>query len=162
MSNLEIRPITPQDDAQVAAIVRFDLEEADCAIPGTAYYDPQLDHLSAFYAHENNAAYWVLSDAKGKVYGGAGIAPFASGIAELQKFYILPEGRGHGDGQRLIDQALTYAQERGYHQVYLETFKSLLAANHLYKKNGFAPLDQARPETEHSACDAWWIKDLHP
>ena len=158
MSTLTIRPITPADDAQMAAIVRSDLEEAGCAIPGTAYFDPQLDHLSAFYAHTDHAAYWVLSSADGTVYGGAGIGPFAAGIAELQKLYIRQGHRGHGDGQRLIDQALTYAQKQGYQQVYLETFKSLLAANHLYAKNGFKQLDQARPETEHSACDAWWLK----
>ena len=153
---LIIRPITPTDDAQMAAIVRKDLEEAGFALPGTAYFDPQLDHLSAFYAGQPNGAYWVLSDKAGQVSGGVGIGPYAPGIAELQKLYIRADRRGLGDGQRLIDCALTYARQH-YPQVYLETFVALKAANHLYAKNGFVALDAPLPGSKHSACDAWWL-----
>ncbi|WP_127850075.1 GNAT family N-acetyltransferase [Lacticaseibacillus hulanensis] len=159
MAELIIRPITAADDAQMAAIVRNALKEAGFAIPGTAYFDKQLDHLSAYYEQIPNAAYWVLSDTTGRVYGGAGVGPYSGATCELQKLYITDTWRGHGDGQRLIDSAIDYAQKH-YDQMYLETFTDLLAANHLYAKNGFKQLSGPLPGSEHSACDAWWLRSL--
>lgn len=159
MSELMIRPITPADDAQMAAIVRADLEEAGFAIPGTAYFDVQLDHLSEFYASTPNAAYWVLSDNAGHVFGGVGVGPYSAGTCELQKLYITSARRGFGDGQALINHALNFARQH-YANMYLETFTDLHAANHLYAKNGFAPLSAPLPGSEHSACDAWWLLKL--
>ena len=167
MHTLEVRPITPADDVQIAAIINADREEAGAivaksgrSIPKAMYADPELDHLSSFYTRSANAAYWVLSDQSGTVYGGAGISPLTDGVAELQRFYIAKEHRSHGGGQRLLEQALTYAQTR-YRQVYLETFKALGAANHLYQKNGFVLLKQAPKAAASSVCDAWWLKTFN-
>ena len=49
-----IRAIEPRDDAAMAAIVRRSLEAHGLNVPGTAYFDPELDHLSAHYV----AAAW--------------------------------------------------------------------------------------------------------
>lgn len=46
---MQIRPITTGDDAAMAAIVRSSLASHELDIPGTAYFDPELDHLSKFY-----------------------------------------------------------------------------------------------------------------
>ena len=47
---MEYRSITPQEDAAVAALIRGSLEKRGLNIPGTAYCDPGLDHLSDYYA----------------------------------------------------------------------------------------------------------------
>ena len=39
--------ITEDDDAAIAAIIRANLERYHLDIPGTAYFDPELDHLSS-------------------------------------------------------------------------------------------------------------------
>ena len=44
-----IRAIEPRDGAAMAAIVRRSLEAHGLDVPGTAYFDPELDHLSAHY-----------------------------------------------------------------------------------------------------------------
>ena len=55
-----IRPITPADDAAMAALIRRSLEDAGLDRPGTAYCDPQLDRLAEYYAGlERPGAYWV-------------------------------------------------------------------------------------------------------
>lgn len=56
-NNEEIRPITPADDAQVAALIRECLKAADLDKPGTVYFDTGLDHLSEFYAAKPNRQY---------------------------------------------------------------------------------------------------------
>ena len=44
-NNEEIRPITPADDAQVAALIRKCLKAADLDKPGTVYFDTGLDSM---------------------------------------------------------------------------------------------------------------------
>jgi putative acetyltransferase len=58
-NNEEIRPITPADDAQVAALIRECLKAANLDKPGTVYFDTGLDHLSEFYAAKPNRQYFV-------------------------------------------------------------------------------------------------------
>ena len=45
----EFRPIGPEQDAAMANIVREALKAHGLDIPGTAYFDASLDHLSAYY-----------------------------------------------------------------------------------------------------------------
>lgn len=72
-----IRPITPADDAAMAALIRRSLEDAGLDRPGTAYCDPQLDRLAEYYAGlERPGAYWVVvervSEGDGSRSGDAG------------------------------------------------------------------------------------------
>lgn len=71
-----IRPITPADDAAMAALIRRSLEDAGLARPGTAYCDPQLDRLAEYYAGlERPGAYWVAVERVGSRNGrGSGDA----------------------------------------------------------------------------------------
>ena len=69
------RKIEPADDARIAEIVRANLKHFHLDIPGTAYFDPELEHLSAFYdAEPSKRRYFVALDDAGQVVGGAGIA----------------------------------------------------------------------------------------
>ena len=71
-----IRPITPADDAAMAALIRRNLEDAGLDRPGTAYCDPQLDWLAEYYAGlERPGAYWIAVERVGSRHGrGSGDA----------------------------------------------------------------------------------------
>lgn len=91
------RKIEAADDERIAEIIRANLEKLGLAVPGTAYFDPELDHLSAYdQADPARRAYFVAPDEDGQVVGGVGIAEFAGieNCAELQKLY--PEDRAKG------------------------------------------------------------------
>ena len=87
---LHYRRLQAKDDAQIARIIRTNLERFHLNVPGTVYFDPELDHLSEFYdANPGKRACFVVLDDREQVIGGIGIAEF-SGIpncAELQKLY---------------------------------------------------------------------------
>ena len=59
------------------------------------------------------------------------------GIAKLRLFLLVPEARGIGLGQRLLDACMGFARDAGYHQMRLWTHESHEAACALYRKNGF-------------------------
>ncbi|MCM3538249.1 GNAT family N-acetyltransferase [Priestia endophytica] len=158
---MQIREMKEKDNQRMERIIKRSLESFELNIPGTAYFDPQLSSLSHYYQQQQNAKYWVAVNAQDEVIGGVGIAPFGQKkeVCELQKLYISPEAQGKGLSKELMKVALDFAKEH-YTCCYLETFKELQAANFLYVKFDFRQLEKPLDETEHNACDAWYIKDL--
>lgn len=156
-----IRGICEEDNAAVEAIIKDSLESHGLAIPGSAYFDPQLGDLHGHYRRLRRAQYWVL-EMSGEVVGGVGIAPFDDGgaVCELQKLYLRPQAQGLGLSRALMDVALSFAAEH-YEQCYLETMHMLESACILYEKYDFALLPEPLPGSEHSAMDAWYLKNLN-
>jgi putative acetyltransferase len=158
---MQIREMKEKDNQRMEQIIKRSLESFDLNIPGTAYFDPQLSSLSQYYQKQPNAKYWVAVNDQDEVIGGVGIAPFGQKkeVCELQKLYISPKAQGKGLSKELMKVALVFAKEH-YTCCYLETFKKLQAANFLYIKFDFRQLEKPLEESEHNACDAWYIKEL--
>lgn len=154
-----IRKIKKEDNRTIEKIIRDCLIEFGGNREGLAWADPELSYLSEAYK-DKNSEYWIV-EKDGKIIGGCGIAPMKklSGICELQKMYLLKEGRGTGIANKLIELALEFAKEN-YDRCYLETLTTMKAANKFYQKHGFKKLNRPIIETEHFACDSWYIKDL--
>lgn len=155
-----IREIQKQDNLKVKEIIQQSLQSLGLAIPGTAYFDPQLNDLHRYYTNLAHANYWVV-EWDGEVVGGIGIAPFneQDSVCELQKLYLSPKAQGLGLAKKLVETALSFASNH-YQQCYLETQHDLRAACQLYEKYGFTLLQQPLPGSDHSAMDAWYLKDL--
>ncbi len=145
----------------MGTIARANLKAFGLDIPGTAYFDPEIMHLSAFYdAAPEKRAYFVAVDETGAVLGGGGLAEFEllSDTAELQKLYLSDAAKGHGLGTRFVGLLEDAARRRGYAHFYLETHSNLKAAIHLYDKLGYRRCDPAG--SAHTAMDHFYIKDL--
>jgi len=156
-----IRKIQPQDNPQIASLIRQVLIEHDAPKVGTAYADTSLDTLSEVY-EAPNSVYYIVETAE-KVIGGCGIAPLENGdaaICELQKMYFAPEARGTGLAAQLLQKCLDAAKAFGYSQCYLETLPNMEAAQKLYTKFGFTYLDAPLGTTGHNSCPVWMIKNL--
>ncbi|PKL75189.1 MAG: MarR family transcriptional regulator [Candidatus Melainabacteria bacterium HGW-Melainabacteria-1] len=156
-----IRPIQPEDAPGVARVIRQVMPEFGARGPGFALSDAEVDDMYRAYS-QPGTAYFVIR-AGHRVLGGGGIAPLDQGdsnTCELRKMYFLPELRGLGLGQQLIQLCLQAAASKGYRRVYLETLQSMRQARALYAKNGFQALEQPLGDTGHFSCDAWYLKDL--
>ena len=156
---LQYVPIEPVHDAAMAAIVRRSLQAYGLDIPGTAYFDASLDHLSAYYAQPGRA-YFVLLEG-GVVIGGIGVAAFDGlpGCCELQKLYLDGSARGRGLGYKMIRHIEACARGLGYRQIYLETHSRLQAAIHEYERSGYRQID--RPASVvHTTMDRFYLKEL--
>jgi putative acetyltransferase len=159
---LTFRPIHPEDDRSVAALIRTVMPEFGADGPGFALHDPEVDHMSTAYSMAG-AAYFVVVDPTGRVVGGAGVAALEGGeggVCELRKMYFLPEARGKGTGEALLRHCLVVAKGLDYHTCYLETLTGMDQAIHLYIKLGFKPLCSPLGRTGHGGCDHWFAKEL--
>lgn len=156
-----IREMKKEDNAKVKEIIQDSLKSLGLAIPGTAYFDPQLNDLHHYYSHLQHASYWVV-EMDGEIVGGIGVAPFneQEEVCELQKLYLSPKAQGLGWGKKLMETALSFASAH-YAKCYLETTHELVAACRLYEKYGFTLLQKPLPGSDHSAMDAWYIKELN-
>ena len=156
-----IREIKPEDNLQVAQVIREVLIEFGVPKVGTAYEDKATDLMFENYQKEK-ATYFVIEHHR-KIVGGAGIAPldnFEGNICELQKMYFLPIVRGKGLGTKLISKCLEKAKCYDFESCYLETMPYMDAARALYKKNDFTSLEKPMGNTGHYSCNLWMIKDL--
>lgn len=153
-----IREIEPRDNKAVEQVIRSCLMEFGGDHEGTAWVDPMLGRFSEVYSTEDSR-YWVAVDLNGRVVGGVGIGRLEEGLCELQKMYLLPEARGSGTAQRLMDKALAFASKY-YKQCYLETLENMTAAQRFYEKNGFARVYEPVVPTEHFACEVRYLKKI--
>lgn len=138
---------------------------ADVIQAHMAYYAPSwgfglpfeaklATEMSAFLARYDPARDLIIS-------AGVGAAGFAGSItldgidadgpkgAHLRWFIVTDSARAKGGlGRRLLRDALTFADDRGYAKVYLTTFAGLDAARHVYESAGFELVGE-------TARDAW-------
>lgn len=161
LSSVTIRPITAADDPFIAKIIRTNFEQYHLTIPGTAYFDPELDHLSAFYNARPGRGYFVAVDERGTVLGGCGFAEAAvfDRCAELQKLYLSDAAKGKRVGRRLSETVEQAARDAGYETLYIETHSKFDAAIRLYEKLGFQQIDKPQG-VQHGAMDHFYLKSL--
>lgn len=160
---LSFRPIRPEDDVVMAAVIRAVMPEFGADGPGFAIHDPEVSAMSAAYNGPRSAYFVVEND--GQVVGGAGITNLAGGdgqTAELRKMYFLPETRGKGIGARLLRHLIRLATEFGYERIYLETLTGMDAAQRLYEHLGFRRLTKQMGATGHFGCNRYYLLDLNP
>ncbi|MEX1190401.1 MAG: GNAT family N-acetyltransferase [Brumimicrobium sp.] len=161
MTNINIRPIQPSDNAAIADIIRKSLEEYGENKPGTVYTDPTTDSLYELFEKPKCCYFIALDD--DKVIGGCGIyrtEGLPDGYGELVKLYLHKNYRGTGLGKKLIQQSIEEAQKMGYTHLYLESIPALNQAVHLYEKVGFEKIDHRLGDSGHFSCNLWMVKKL--
>lgn len=122
-SEIELRPMEPEDAAACAAI------EAQC------FADAWSERGFAEEA-ENPLADFIVAEAGGEICGYGGIIS-AGGISELPKICVAPEFRRRGAAEKIMDALERLAHTRGSDQLTLEVRVSNEAAIALYEKCGF-------------------------
>ena len=160
-SDFIIREINPNDNIEIAQLIRSVLIEFGAPKTGTAFEDKATDTMYETYL--NLTGHYYVIEYNSKIVGGAGYAKLegtTKNICELQKMYLLPITRGKGLGSLLIKHCLNQAKRDGFEKCYLETMPFMIAAQTLYKKNGFKNLDNPMGNTGHYSCNVWMIKDL--
>jgi putative acetyltransferase len=158
---MQIRPIEPGDNLELAKVIRGALKEFGANKPGTVYFDPTTDALYELFRTPGSYYYVAIQD--NQLVGGCGIFPtdnLPEGTCELVKLYLAKEARGTGLGKQLMEESMCWAKANGYTQVYLESMPELAKAVSIYEKVGFKSLDGPLGNSGHCGCDIWMLKEL--
>jgi len=158
---MQIRPIEPGDNVELAKVIRGALTEFGANKPGTVYFDPTTDALYELF--RTPGSYYYVATIDQQVVGGCGIFPtdnLPKGTCELVKLYLAKGARGTGLGKQLMEESMSWAKANGYTQVYLESMPELAKAVSIYEKVGFKSLDGPLGNSGHCGCDIWMLKAL--
>lgn len=160
-SEYKIRPIRKGDNKFIEKIIIDVMTEYGAVGEGYSIKDPEVANM--FDAYNNKrSAYFVVTRGD-EVLGGGGIGTLPDAdknVCELKKMYFLPEIRGIGLGEKLMDICLDAARDCGYKKCYLETLERMPQARGLYLKYGFKPIESAVGCTGHFNCDNFYIRNL--
>lgn len=162
MEQINIRRITQSDDSAIAEIIRDNLRKYHLDIPGTAYFDTQLDNLSRYYSDTTDKkVYFIAASEDGEVVGGIGMESFQGfeNCGEIQKLYVSEKMQRNGIGQRLLETIENYAKNNGVRQLYLETHSVLKGAVLLYERNGYRRIEKPK-DVVHNTMDLFYVKEL--
>ncbi|SEM98639.1 L-amino acid N-acyltransferase YncA [Roseovarius tolerans] len=131
-----IRPFRPEDAAWLVkrhgALYARDEGFDDTFAPLVASI------LDGFLAdHDPTCEAGWIAEAGGARLGSIFCVRLDQHTAKLRLFLLVPEARGQGLGQRLLETCMTYARDRGYRRMQLWTHESHRAACALYTRNGW-------------------------
>jgi GNAT superfamily N-acetyltransferase len=79
---------------------------------------------------------WI-AEMDGENVGSVFVVKKSETEAKLRLFLVAPKARGLGLGKQLVDEAIIFARQAGYHKMVLWTNSLLNTARHIYEKAGF-------------------------
>jgi putative acetyltransferase len=106
-----------------------------------AFYDAKgtlndIDEFQQNYS-ESNGIFLVMTD-DAQMIGTGAIRRLDATTCELKRVWLLLPYHGRGLGYRIIQALLTFAREKGYQRIRLETDRDMQSrAYELYKRMGF-------------------------
>ena len=94
---------------------------------------------------EAQAVHLVGSWRDGRLVGIGGLEVGDDGVGELKRFFVVPEHRGHGVADAVVEALLAHARDRGLTLVRLETGDAQHAAIGFYRRHGFVDIPRFGP-----------------
>lgn len=138
MTQRNITIETPKTDADLAAVKALFLEYAQSLGFSLCFqgFDEEMATFPAKYSPPKGGL--LLAKVDGVPAGAVGVWQQAPGICEMKRLYLKPEFRGLDLGRRLAEGIVEEGRRLGYRAIRLDTLKTMVAAQALYRTMGFA------------------------
>lgn len=136
-TNLSIRPFNADDVKYVIdrQLSLYETERQFTSDVWKQYVTQAVLALVEQFDPERDCMY--ILECNGNRAGCVAIAHTESHAAQLRFFFLEPELRGLGAGQRLLNAALDFCRDKKYHHVFLWTVSAQESARRLYSRAGF-------------------------
>jgi len=163
LQEYSIRKLTKSDVPQLINLIKTIWAEFgfDSSHPAAPIFEDELKNTYETYSGKKSS-YFVLMHAK-RIIGGVGYGPLSNEYAdtcELKGMYLSSQLRGSGLGAFLLQKVLREIKNEGFKKCYLETMDYMHGANALYKRFGFAKLDNPIGNTGHTWTNCFYIKEI--
>jgi putative acetyltransferase len=131
---MKIRRFNTKDQGQVKELIT-DILANDFAMDQKAYPHSDLDSIPDVYGGEREV--FFVGENEGRIIGTVAIKEESRDIAILRRLFIGSKYRGKGYGRLLIEKALDFCRDKGYHEVIFHVSDTMKAATALCSGKGF-------------------------
>lgn len=162
-----VRDALPEEYAAVGELTARVYLDGGFTTPESAYVDVLRD-AAGRAAHGTLLV--AVDPVDGRLLGTATVVTAASGPdwaenagphdAVLRMLAVAPEGRGHGVGTALTNEALNRARALGCTRMVLSTQREMLAAHRLYERLGFVRVPERDWEPVPDVVLLGYVLDL--
>lgn len=143
---MEIRKYRSTDKQEVLHMVSEVLGEIFNGDPH------QFKLLKEFRVKKDYISFLVVEVDK-KIVGTMALKRIDDKTVRLKRMYVRKGYERRGIAQKLLDNLISFARERGYEKMVLSTYPIMENANRFYKKNGFVETRGDDPEMIHVVKD---------
>jgi putative acetyltransferase len=111
-----------------------------------------MDDLQESYV-DNGGIFLVMTD-NDRIIGTGAIRKIDDEVCELKRVWLLFEYHGQGLGYRMIQELLSFAREKGYRRIRLETDRDAQSrAYNLYRRLGFYEIPRYSNNEDDAAME---------
>ncbi len=104
-------------------------------------FDEEMANVRNVYTDPGSHLILAVEESEKKVVGCIAMRTFSPGVAEMKRLYVVPSHRGLHLGENLALEILSYAEEKGYNSMLLDTMYEMHAAQKLYQQLGFVKVE---------------------
>lgn len=105
------------------------------AYKGDGPWDDDLRDIQNVYLHNNGE--FLVGECEGCLIAMGAFRKSENGLAEIKRMRVHPDFQGRGYGRLILEKLEAAAKALGYTGFHLETSELQIAAQKLYRKNGF-------------------------
>lgn len=138
MSDIEIKPFTPQWSGQAAKLV-LSIQRDEFGVPISIADQPDLGDIPGVY-QQGKGNFWIALDGSALV-GTIALLDIGAGQAALRKMFVRANQRGKGVAAQLLDVLLRWSGERRIWEIFLGTTEHFRASHRFYEGSGFVQID---------------------
>lgn len=135
---MRIRRFVKNDQDEVRKFIT-NILSSEFAMEQKAYMNSDLDSINDVYGKDREA--FFVGEDEGRISGTVGVKEENKNTAILRRLFVNPKCRGKGYGRLLIDEALNFCKEKGYHEVVFHASTTMKAAMALCNGKGFKEKD---------------------
>jgi GNAT superfamily N-acetyltransferase len=145
----------PEDSADAQRCVASYFQELDSRFENG--FDPGNGGYAGKHAAAKSAGTFLIARLRGRAIGCGALKSLDTTTGEIKRMWVAPEARGLGVARRLLAALEAKARAHGMSRVVLDTNRSLLEAQAMYRKAGYRDIERYN---QNSYADFFFEKRL--
>lgn len=115
--------------------------------------DPHQFKLLKEFRIRKDYLSFLVAEVDGEIVGTMALKKIRDRKVRLKRMYVRRGYERRGIAQKLLDNLIDFAREKGYEKMILSTYPIMENAHRFYKKNGFVETTGDDPEMIHVVKD---------
>jgi ribosomal protein S18 acetylase RimI-like enzyme len=109
-------------------------------------FEEEMADIENVYHIPGSQLFIAVEESEKKIVGCIAMRTLSPGVAEMKRLYVIPPCRGLHLGKNLTLEILSFAEEKKYTRILLDTMNEMHTAQKLYLQLGFTKIEPYRDQ----------------